>query len=147
MDCGVRATERIAEARSAGIDVIVCDHHKPGDVLPDAEAVLDPNRADCPYPCKALSGCGVGFKLIEAYTRRTGGDPTTLEPYLDLVAVSIAADIVPITGENRVLMYYGLKQIMEAPRPGIRRLFAVAGHKSREKTVSDIVFTLSLIHI
>jgi len=143
LDCGVRATERIAEARSAGIDVIVCDHHKPGDVLPDAVAVLDPNRVDCPYPCKALSGCGVGFKLIEAYTRRTGGDPTTLEPYLDLVAVSIAADIVPITGENRVLMYYGLKQIMEAPRPGIRRLFAVAGHKSREKTVSDIVFTVA----
>src|SRR5690606_25531835 len=102
LDCGIKAIEKIRLAKEKGIDFIVRDHHRPGDELPPAHAVLDPKRSDCPYPFKELSGCGVGFKLLQAYCIQTGIQVETLYAYLDLVAVSIASDIVPIVGENRV---------------------------------------------
>jgi single-stranded-DNA-specific exonuclease len=141
LDCGIKALEKVDLANSLGMDFIVCDHHTPGDKLPNALAVLDPKRKDCPYPYKELSGCGVGFKLIQAYTAKTGKDVVGLYEFLDLVAVSIAADIVPITGENRILAYYGLERINNNPRPGLKALIQ-NGRLDKEIEIGDIVFKI-----
>lgn len=122
LDCGIKAIDQIKYAKEKGIDVIVCDHHRPGEILPDAVAILDPKQKDCEYPYKELCGCGVGFKLIQALGSKQGKTIDDLLLYLDLVATAIAADIVPITGENRVLAYYGLLVINENPRTGIKAL-------------------------
>lgn len=139
LDCGIKAVEKIKLAKEKGIDFIVCDHHLPGDVLPPAFAVLDPKRTDCPYPFKELSGCGVGFKLLQAYCIQTGIHEEALYDYLDLVAVSIASDIVPIVGENRVLAYYGIEKLNSSPRPGLQALKDLAGAASTID-ISSIVF-------
>lgn len=140
LDCGIRSVDKVKYAREKNIDFIICDHHRPGDTIPDAIAVLDPKRNDCNYPYDELCGCGIGFKLIQALHESSGGDFEAVTPYLDLVAVAIGADIVPITGENRVLAYHGLKQINSSPRPAIKALFAVAGLK-KEVSITDLVFT------
>jgi len=156
LDCGIKAVERIDYANSRGVDFIICDHHRAGDVLPNAVAVLDAKRPDCHYPYDELSGCGVGFKLITALSMRGLGTIEQVYDLLDLLAVSIAADIVPITGENRVLTYYGLKQLNKKPRPGIEAILQHAGIRrrdekqlqdeegvlTRELTVSDLVFLI-----
>lgn len=142
LDCGIKSTELIDYANSKGIDFIICDHHLPGDKLPDAVAVLDPKRSDCEYPFKELSGCGVGFKLMEAITNQLPELEVDPLDYLDLVVVSIAADIVPIVGENRALAYYGLKRLATAPRPGLKALLHLAGIKGTP-TVTNVVFGLA----
>lgn len=142
LDCGIKSIDKIDYANSLGIDFIICDHHLPGDTLPKAIAVLDPKRADCNYPFKELSGCGIGFKLIQAYCRKNNLPEQTLEEYLDLAVVSIAADIVPVTDENRILAYYGLKQINSNPRKGFKAMFELANFK-KEITITDIVFTIA----
>lgn len=126
LDCGVTAVDEAAYARAHGIDLIICDHHTPGDEIPDAFAVLDPKRVDCSYPFKDLSGCGVGFKLVQAVLHRLRLDPVLAHGYLDLVAISAAADIVSVTGENRILMREGFRMIEERPRPGLAALAARA---------------------
>ncbi len=141
LDCGIKSVELVAEAQALGIDFIICDHHRPGPVLPPAVAVLDPKRADCDYPFKELTGCGVGFKLLHGFCRANNIPDSRIFEYLDLVAVSIAADIVPITGENRVLAYYGLKRLNEAPRPGLKALIQVAGFQ-KNLDISHVVFGL-----
>jgi single-stranded-DNA-specific exonuclease len=142
LDCGVKAVEKIAYAQSKGLDVIICDHHRPGEVLPNAYAVLDPKRLDCDYPFKELCGCGVGFKLMQAYLKTQGLDEAIAFEYLDLVAVAIGADIVPILGENRVLAFYGLKRLNEKPRTGMLAL--MKEHKRvGEMTITDVVFTIA----
>jgi len=141
LDCGIKAVEKIKYARTKGIDVIVCDHHYPGSEIPPAVAVLDPKQPGCSYPYKELSGCGVGFKLIHAYSRIQSIPFSSIANYLDLVAVSIASDIVPITGENRVLAYFGLKQLNESPRIGLKEIIREA-EVSRALTVEDIVFKI-----
>lgn len=142
LDCGIKAVDQIAYASKKNIDFIICDHHLPGKEIPNAIAVLDPKQKDCNYPYKELSGCGVGFKLIQALASRKNMTTEKLLPYLDLVATAIAADIVPITGENRVLTYYGLKVINSNPRPGIR---ALMGESKPEKKldVTGIVFGIA----
>ncbi len=122
LDCGIKSVDKIELAKSLGVDFIICDHHRPGDVLPDAVAVLDPKRNDDNYPFKELSGCGIGFKLISAYAQKNNIPFSEVEKYLDLVAVSTAADIVPIIGENRILAYYGLKRLNYHARPGFRAI-------------------------
>ena len=139
LDCGIKAIDRVAQAKAAGIDVIICDHHTPGEALPDAYAVLDPKREDCDYPYKELSGCGVGFKLLQGYCQQEDIPLDRLFQYLDLLAVSIASDIVPITGENRVLTYFGLKKLNQDPRPGLKALIALCNNRN-DFTVSSIVF-------
>ncbi len=141
LDCGIKAIEKVALASELGVDFIICDHHTPGDELPAAVAVLDAKRADCNYPYKELSGCGVGFKLIQAYAKRHGMEESTLYGYLDLVVVSIAADIVPISGENRILAYYGLDRINNIPRPGLKALILQA-KVEKDIQISDIVFKI-----
>jgi single-stranded-DNA-specific exonuclease len=141
LDCGIKAVEKIKYARTRGIDVIVCDHHYPGSEIPAAVAVLDPKQPGCSYPYKELSGCGVGFKLIHAYSRVQSIPFSSIANYLDLVAVSIASDIVPITGENRVLAYFGLKQLNESPRIGLKEIIREA-EVSKALTVEDIVFKI-----
>lgn len=141
LDCGIKAVEKVRYARSKGIDVIICDHHYPGDEIPKATAVLDPKQPGCNYPYKDLSGCGVGFKLIHAFSRVHGIPFDKIAQYLDLVAVSIASDIVPITGENRVLAYFGLKKLNESPRTGLRELIRES-EVSRILTIEDVVFKL-----
>lgn len=140
LDCGIKAAELVSLATSKGIDFIICDHHLPGDCIPDAVAVLDPKQHDCTYPYSELSGCGLGFKFMQAYARQYG-DEKDLNEYLDLVAVSIASDIVPITGENRILCYHGLKKLNESPVPGLKALIDIAGLKN-EIDISTVVFTL-----
>jgi single-stranded-DNA-specific exonuclease len=139
LDCGIKALEMTELANENEIDVIICDHHLPGYDLPNAHAVLDPKMEDCPYPYKELSGCGVGFKLLQAFCEKFGYDPDLLYDYIDLVAVSIAADIVPITGENRILAYHGLKKLNENPRLGFNALIKLAGIRN-EVNISSIVF-------
>jgi len=139
LDCGIKAIDRVAEAKEQGIDVIICDHHNPGESLPPAVAVLDPKRADCQYPYKELSGCGVGFKLLQAFCIHQGIDERTLFEYLDLMAVSIASDIVPLTGENRIMAYYGLRKLNQNPRPGLAALVNFCKNK-KNLTISGIVF-------
>jgi single-stranded-DNA-specific exonuclease len=143
LDCGIKSIDKIEYANKLGVDFIICDHHRPGSELPDAVAVLDPKRADCEYPYKELSGCGVGFKLIQAIAQQKGIDFEDLNQYLDLVAVSIAADIVPITGENRILAYYGLKLLNENPRPGFKAILDLSNFKKDEITVNDVVFLIA----
>lgn len=141
LDCGIKAIDKIAYASDKGIDFIICDHHRPGNELPKAVAVLDPKREDCHYPYDELSGCGVGFKLIQALGANRNQEITDLFPYLDLVATSIAADIVPITGENRVLAHYGLKVINECPRIGIKAFTKAL--KKTKLTITDVVFQIA----
>jgi len=143
LDCGIKANHAIALAKSASIDVIVCDHHSPGEELPDAIAVLDPCRHDCDYPYKGLSGCGVGFKLLQAFALQNGISSNVTYSFLDLVCVSIAADIVPITGENRIMAAHGLAMICDDPRPGIKALLKIAAFKGEKPDISDVVFILS----
>jgi single-stranded-DNA-specific exonuclease len=142
LDCGIKAVEKIEYAKEKGIDFIICDHHTPGDTLPDAAACLDPKREDCDYPDENLSGCGVGFKFLQAFCQYRGIDYHNIYEYLDLVAVSIASDIVPITGENRVLAYYGLQKLNANPGIGLKHIIKVAGMQGRELTISDIVFKI-----
>ena len=138
LDCGIKAVEKVAYALEKGIDFIICDHHRPGAELPPASAVLDPKRADCDYPYKELSGCGIGFKLIQAIALKKNIPFEDLHTYLDLVVISIASDIVDITGENRVLAYYGLKLINSSPRPGVEALLHYAGvHANREPEIGN----------
>lgn len=140
LDCGIKAVEKIKYANDLNIDFIICDHHTPDLELPDAVAVLDPKRSDCPYPYKHLSGCGVGFKLLQAFVQRNNIPFSELIPLLDLVALSIASDIVPITGENRILAFYGLKQINTNPSIGVKSILNVCGLADKEINISDIVF-------
>lgn len=141
LDCGIKAVEKVRYARTKGLDVIICDHHYPGDEIPKATAVLDPKQPSCSYPYKELSGCGVGFKLIHAFARVHGIPFSKIAHYLDLVAVSIASDIVPLTGENRVLAYYGLKQLNESPRTGLKEIIRES-EVCRALTIEDVVFKL-----
>jgi len=140
LDCGIKSTALVAYAKSLGIDFIICDHHLPDSEVPDAIAVLDPKQSDCSYPYKELSGCGIGFKLAQAYAQRHR-DPTAVLDYLDLVAVSIASDIVPLTGENRILAHYGLRKLNTNPVPGLKALKEIADIRA-ELDVSGIVFSL-----
>jgi len=153
LDCGIKAVEKVAYAKSKGIDFIICDHHRPGADLPPASAILDPKRADCSYPYKELSGCGIGFKLVQAYAQFFGIDFEKLIQYLDLVVIAIASDIVDITGENRVLAYFGLKLINTKPRPGLEALLRYSSVLknddgsgryvfNRELTITDLVFMI-----
>jgi single-stranded-DNA-specific exonuclease len=141
LDCGIKSIDHIAYAKAKNIDFIICDHHRPGEFLPDAVAILDPKREDCSYPYDELCGCGVGFKLIQALGQNRNETIEDLVPYLDLVATAIAADIVPITGENRVLAYFGLQVINGEPRPGIKALV----HQVKKKVldITDVVFIIS----
>ncbi len=141
LDCGVKAIDKVAYAKEKGIDFIICDHHRPGAQLPDAVAVLDPKRDDCTYPYDELCGCGVGFKLIQALGSRQGRTIQDLMPYLDLVATAIGADIVPITGENRVLAYYGLQVINSDPRIGFKAIIDQV--KKETLTITDVVFIIA----
>lgn len=141
LDCGVKAIEKVAYAKEKGVDFIICDHHRPGPELPDAIAVLDPKREDCKYPYDELCGCGVGFKLISALSRKRNQPFSELHPYLDLVATAIGADIVPITGENRILAYYGLQVINTVPRPGFKAIIKQLQKKTL--TITDVVFIIA----
>jgi single-stranded-DNA-specific exonuclease len=141
LDCGIKAVEKVKLAKDLGVDFIICDHHTPGEILPEAVAVLDAKREDCNYPYKELSGCGVGFKLIQALSQKRGIDASTLNDYLDLLVVSIAADIVPITGENRTLSYFGLEQINKNPRPGLEALIS-SSQIEKVIGISEIVFKI-----
>ncbi len=141
LDCGVKAIEKVAYAKEKGIDFIICDHHRPGEFLPQAIAVLDPKREDCEYPYDELCGCGVGFKLIQALASRKGDSIEDLVPYLDLVATAIGADIVPITGENRVLAYFGLEVINTNPRIGFKAI--INQIKKTRLTITDVVFIIA----
>lgn len=142
LDCGIKAVKEIAYAREQGIDFIVCDHHMPGDELPPAYAILDAKRADNTYPYRDLSGCGVGFKLMQAFAIDNGIPFAQLIPLMDLCAVSIAADIVPVTGENRILAYYGLKRLNTNPCVGLKAIINVCGLEGRELTMNDIIFKI-----
>lgn len=142
LDCGIKSADKVAYAREKGIDFIICDHHLPGTEIPQAAAVLDPKRSDCTYPYKDLCGCGIGYKLVQAIAKVRGMDAEDLEEYLDLVVVAIAADIVPMTGENRVLAHFGLKQINAAPRAGFAVLKEIASLK-RPFGINDIVFVIA----
>ncbi len=141
LDCGIKSVDHVAYAKAKDVDFIICDHHLPGEHLPDAVAVLDPKRPDCNYPYKELAGCGIGFKLIQAYTQKNDLPFEDLEAYLDLVAVSIAADIVPIDGENRTLAWFGMKRLNEQPCAGLAALRSIAKQKPYY-TLSDAVFQL-----
>lgn len=142
LDCGIKAVEKVKYAVSKGVDFIICDHHTPDAVLPPAVAVLDSKRSDCNYPYKHLSGCGVGFKLMQAFALTNDIDFSKLTPLLDLVALSIASDIVPITGENRILAFFGLKQINSNPSVGLKGILEVCGLSDKEISISDIVFKI-----
>ena len=141
LDCGIKSIDHVAYAKEKNIDFIIGDHHRPGEQLPDAVAILDPKRADCDYPYDELCGCGIGFKLIQALAANRDQTIDDLIPYLDLVATAIAADIVPMTGENRVLAYFGLQVINSDPRPGIKAMT----HQLKKKTldITDVVFIIA----
>ncbi len=141
LDCGVKAIDKVAYAHEKGIDFIICDHHRPGRKLPDAVAVLDPKRKDCQYPYDELCGCGVGFKLVQALASQRGETIDDLIPYLDLVATAIGADIVPMTGENRVLAYFGLQVINTDPRIGFKAIINQV--KKSHLTITDVVFIIA----
>jgi len=141
LDCGIKSVDKVAYANTKGIDYIICDHHLPGAELPAAVAILDPKRDDCEYPYQELSGCGIGFKLIQAYAEKNDIPFEKVTPYLDLVAISIACDIVHITGENRVLAHLGLQKINTSPCIGVKTLMDVAG-RGNFYTISDVVFLL-----
>jgi single-stranded-DNA-specific exonuclease len=141
LDCGIKSIDHVAYAKERNIDFIICDHHRPGEFLPEAIAVLDPKREDCNYPYDELCGCGIGFKLIQALGENRNQTIEDLTSYLDLVATAIAADIVPMTGENRVLAYFGLQVINSNPRPGIKALV----HQTKKQTldITDVVFIIA----
>ncbi|MEO2070143.1 MAG: single-stranded-DNA-specific exonuclease RecJ [Zunongwangia sp.] len=141
LDCGIKAIDKVAYAKAKGIDFVICDHHRPGEKIPEAAAVLDPKREDCEYPYKELCGCGVGFKLIQALAKKRGDSIQVLLPYLDLVATAIGADIVPITGENRILAYHGLHVINVAPRQGFKAILSQL--KKETITITDVVFVIA----
>ncbi|WP_343488299.1 single-stranded-DNA-specific exonuclease RecJ [Allomuricauda sp. d1] len=141
LDCGVKAVEQVGYAKEKGIDFIICDHHRPGAQLPDAIAILDPKREDCEYPYKELCGCAVGFKLVQALATKKEKSVEDLLPYLDLVATAIAADIVPITGENRVLAYFGLQVMNSIPRTGFQAI--INQIKKQQLTITDVVFIIA----
>ncbi|GGI28823.1 single-stranded-DNA-specific exonuclease RecJ [Pedobacter mendelii] len=141
LDCGIKSIDKIDYANGLRIDFIICDHHIPGDELPKAVAILDPKRSDCEYPFKELAGCGIGFKLAQAYAQKHNLPKETYLQYLDLVMVSIAADIVPVVGENRILAYYGIRKLNTNPCEGLRALMEVSG-KTENYTITDVVFTL-----
>jgi single-stranded-DNA-specific exonuclease len=141
LDCGIKSVDKVTEAKKRGIDFIICDHHRPGNELPPAAAVLDPIREDCLYPYKELTGCGVGFKLLQAFCIDQGINQELLLEYLDLLVVSIASDIVPVTGENRILAYYGLQRINSSPRTGIKALIQISGMKG-VLDITNVVFGL-----
>ena len=141
LDCGIKSIDHVAYAKAKNIDFIICDHHRPGEFLPDAVAILDPKRDDCTYPYDELCGCGIGFKLIQALGSNRNQTTEDLIPYLDLVSAAIAADIVPMTGENRVLAYFGLQVINSNPRPGIKAII----HQIKKKVldITDVVFIIA----
>ena len=141
LDCGIKAIEKVAYASEKGVDFIICDHHRPGSEIPRAVAVLDPKREDCDYPYKELCGCGVGFKLLQALHQRRGEPFEHLLPYLDLVATAIGADIVPVTGENRILAYHGLNVINAAPRAGFKAILEQV--KKDQLSITDVVFIIA----
>ena len=142
LDCGIRAFDQVDYANGKEVDFIICDHHNPADKMPNAIAILNPKQSDCNYPYKELSGCGVGFKLIQAYSQKNNIDFSEISEYLDLLTVSIGADIVPMTGENRVFSYFGLKQINTQPRAGLKALMDIA-NKIKELSISDVVFGIA----
>lgn len=143
LDCGIKAVEEIEYAKSKGIDFIICDHHVPDDRLPDAVAILNPKLEGNPYPFKHLSGCGVGFKFMQAFAQSNGlTNSYELDSLLDLVAVSIAADIVPIIGENRIMAYYGIKRLNTNPNMGLRSIIKICGMANKEITISDVIFKI-----
>lgn len=142
LDCGIKAVDKIAYANTLGVDFIICDHHTPGEVIPQAVAVLNMKRSDCPYPYKELSGCGVGFKLVQAYAQRKGIDKQEVYRLLPLLAMSIASDIVPVTGENRVLAFYGLRALNAYPSVGLKAIMQVAGIEGKPVTISDLVYKI-----
>ena len=139
LDCGIRSVDKIEYAKSLGIDFIICDHHLPGNVLPDASAVLDPKREDCDYPFKELAGCGIGLKLAQAYAQVNNLDERSYLQYLDFATLSIASDIVPIEDENRVIAHFGLKIINQQPRMGVKKLIKIAVNKE-QLSIGDLVF-------
>ena len=142
LDCGIKANEKVDYAKSKGIDMIICDHHLPENELPKAVAVLDPKREDCSYPFDDLSGCGVGFKLVQAYSQKYDVPFETLIPLLDLLVVSIASDLVSVTGENRILAHFGLKQLNVNPREGLLAMIQLSGLEPNHLTIDDIVFKI-----
>jgi len=141
LDCGIKAHDKIVYAKEKHIDFIICDHHRPAETIPDAVAVLDPKRSDCKYPYKELCGCGVGFKLVQALALKEGKTAEDLTEYLDLVAIAIGADIVPIDGENRVLSYFGLQVVNTNPRPGVKAILSQV--KKEVFTITDVVFIVA----
>ncbi len=142
LDCGIRAVTQVDYANSKGVDFIICDHHNPAEKVPDAIAILNPKQIDCNYPYKELSGCGVGFKLIQAFSKKNNISFSEIIEYMDLLVVSIGADIVPMTGENRVFSFYGLQQINSNPRNGIKALMYIA-NKTKGVTINDVVFGIA----
>ncbi len=142
LDCGIKATEKVLYARERGIDMIICDHHLPGEKIPEAIAVLDPKRPDCTYPFEELSGCGVGFKMLQGYCLYKGLPFSEVECLLDLVVVSIASDIVPLVDENRILAHYGLKRLNEEPSRGLHSIIKICGLEKHVITIDDIVFKI-----
>ena len=142
LDCGIKAIDEIAYAKSLGVDFIICDHHVPDEVMPPAVAILNPKREDSTYPFKHLCGCGVGFKFMQAFAKNNGIPFSRLIPLLDFCAVSIAADLVPVEGENRTLAFHGLKQLNQSPSIGLKSIIEICGLSNRELTMSDIVFKI-----
>lgn len=142
LDCGIKSVEHISMAKEWGIDFIICDHHLPDAVLPPAVAILNPKQHDCPYPYKELSGCGIGYKLISAFAQKRGLPQSEANKFLDLVATSIAADIVPMTGENRILAFHGLVKVNEDPLPGIKALITLSALKEK-LTIANLVFVIA----
>ena len=142
LDCGIKAIDKVKYAADKGIDLIICDHHLPEEEIPAAAAVLDPKREDCTYPFDDLSGCGVGFKLVQAYSQKNGLPFESLLPLLDLLVVSIASDLVTVVGENRVLAHFGLKRLNEEPRIGLQAMINLANLEQGHVTIDDIVFKI-----
>ena len=142
LDCGIKAIEKVDYAKRKGVDFIICDHHLPAEEIPRAVAVLDPKRADCSYPFDELSGCGVGFKLVQAYCQKNGIPFQQIEPLLDLLAVSIASDIVPLVDENRILAHYGLLRLNASPSKGLLSIIKICGLDRHNITIDDIVFKI-----
>ena len=142
LDCGIKAFEEIAYAKSLGIDFIICDHHVPDETMPEAVAILNPKRPDDPYPFKHLCGCGVGFKFMQAFAKDNNIPFSRLIPLLDFCAVSIAADIVPVVDENRILAFHGLKRLNQNPSVGLKAIIDICGLQDRELSMSDIIFKI-----
>ena len=142
LDCGIKAVEKVDYAKQKGVDFIICDHHLPAEEIPHAVAVLDPKRNDCTYPFDELSGCGVGFKLVQAYAQKHGIPFERIMPLLDLLVVSIASDIVPLVDENRILAHYGLKILNSTPSEGLSSIIRICGLERQNITIDDIVFKI-----